>query len=169
MPLIFELNMNERYTLCWFCSTDFKVWWCLRGGSDTVAEWLRRVIRNHLGLSRVGSSPAGVDFPFFLQRLRSYYCSPWLPLSIPQRMSKFGLIFREIWCFEVDHLSSIPTKEFHFLAILKHYLQLFLICLRQLRTKSSRYFFWETNFRSFCPTLSPIFISFTSLSHLESL
>ena len=27
---------------------------------DAVAEWLRRVIRNHLGLSRVGSSPTGV-------------------------------------------------------------------------------------------------------------
>ena len=29
---------------------------------DTVAERLRRVIRNHLGLSRVGSSPASVGF-----------------------------------------------------------------------------------------------------------
>ena len=28
---------------------------------DTVAEWLRRVIRNHLGLSRVGSSPTSVE------------------------------------------------------------------------------------------------------------
>jgi hypothetical protein len=29
---------------------------------DTVAEWLRRSTRNRLGLSRVGSSPASVDF-----------------------------------------------------------------------------------------------------------
>ena len=27
---------------------------------DTVAEWLRRMTRNHLGFSRVGSSPASV-------------------------------------------------------------------------------------------------------------
>ena len=31
---------------------------------DTVAEWLRRSTRNRLGLSRVGSSPASVDFFF---------------------------------------------------------------------------------------------------------
>ena len=31
---------------------------------DTVAEWLRRLIRNHLGLSRVGSSPAGVELNY---------------------------------------------------------------------------------------------------------
>ena len=33
---------------------------------DAVAEWLRRVIRNHLGLSRVGSSPTGVVVQSFL-------------------------------------------------------------------------------------------------------
>ena len=30
---------------------------------DTLAEWLRRVIRNHMGFPRAGSNPAGVaDF-----------------------------------------------------------------------------------------------------------
>ena len=28
----------------------------------TLAEWLRRVIRNHMGDARVGSSPAGDAF-----------------------------------------------------------------------------------------------------------
>ena len=32
---------------------------------DTVAEWLRRVTRNHLGFSRAGSNPAGVAFLVF--------------------------------------------------------------------------------------------------------
>ena len=38
--------------------------------SDRVAEWLRRSTRNRLGLSRVGSSPASVEFflPNFLPR-----------------------------------------------------------------------------------------------------
>ena len=30
--------------------------------SDTLAEWLRRVIRNHMGFPRAGSNPAGVAF-----------------------------------------------------------------------------------------------------------
>ncbi len=34
---------------------------------DAVAEWLRRSTRNRLGLSRVGSSPAGVETSFLLQ------------------------------------------------------------------------------------------------------
>ena len=29
---------------------------------DTLAEWLRRVIRNHMGFPRAGSNPAGVAF-----------------------------------------------------------------------------------------------------------
>ena len=33
---------------------------------DTLAEWLRRVIRNHMGFPRAGSNPAGVAFPFLL-------------------------------------------------------------------------------------------------------
>ena len=33
---------------------------------DTVAERLRRLTRNQLGLSRVGSSPAGVENFFFV-------------------------------------------------------------------------------------------------------
>ena len=34
-----------------------------RHEGDTLAEWLRRVIRNHMGYSRAGSNPAGVaDF-----------------------------------------------------------------------------------------------------------
>ena len=32
--------------------------------TDTVAERLRRLTRNQLGLSRVGSSPASVDYTF---------------------------------------------------------------------------------------------------------
>lgn len=32
----------------------------VRFNEDTMAEWLRRVIRNHLGLSRTGSSPVSV-------------------------------------------------------------------------------------------------------------
>jgi hypothetical protein len=34
---------------------------------DTVAERLRRLTRNQLGLSRVGSSPASVDIYFLVQ------------------------------------------------------------------------------------------------------
>jgi hypothetical protein len=37
-----------------------------RSNHDTVAERLRRLTRNQLGLSRVGSSPAGVAFYLFL-------------------------------------------------------------------------------------------------------
>ena len=29
---------------------------------DTLAEWLRRVIRNHMGFPRVGSNPTGDVF-----------------------------------------------------------------------------------------------------------
>jgi hypothetical protein len=36
-----------------------------RSNHDTVAERLRRLTRNQLGLSRVGSSPAGVAFLSF--------------------------------------------------------------------------------------------------------
>ena len=33
--------------------------------NDTLAEWLRRVIRNHMGFPRAGSNPAGVAFGFW--------------------------------------------------------------------------------------------------------
>ena len=33
---------------------------------DTVAEWLRRLTRNQLGLSRAGSSPVSVGLPIIL-------------------------------------------------------------------------------------------------------
>jgi hypothetical protein len=52
-----------------------KLWWCwvcayvimlviivsASKHKDTVAEWLRRLTRNQLGLSRVGSSPTSVE------------------------------------------------------------------------------------------------------------
>ena len=39
--------------------------------ADTLAEWLRRVIRNHMGSSRAGSNPAGVvDFASFVEPKR---------------------------------------------------------------------------------------------------
>jgi hypothetical protein len=37
----------------------YLIYWVIR--HDTLAEWLRRVIRNHLTYCRVGSSPACVD------------------------------------------------------------------------------------------------------------
>ena len=38
-----------------------------------MAEWLRRVIRNHLGFSRAGSNPAGVDILlYFCMRIKRY-------------------------------------------------------------------------------------------------
>ena len=40
----------------------------VRLNEDTMAEWLRRVIRNHLGLSRTGSSPVSVGSFFSLFR-----------------------------------------------------------------------------------------------------
>ena len=42
------------------CSSIFR---CIK---DTVAERLRRSTRNRLGLSRVGSSPAGVEILLFV-------------------------------------------------------------------------------------------------------
>lgn len=41
------------------------------GTNDTVAEWLRRQIRNLLEFLRVGSNPAGVDILFVLIGLKS--------------------------------------------------------------------------------------------------
>ena len=38
---------------------------------DTLAEWLRRVIRNHMGFPRAGSNPAGVATFVPLRRLWS--------------------------------------------------------------------------------------------------
>ena len=38
---------------------------------DTLAEWLRRVIRNHMGSSRAGSNPAGVA-DFVLHQMPSW-------------------------------------------------------------------------------------------------
>ena len=37
-----------------------------------MAEWLRRSTRNRLGLSRVGSSPAGVEISFSCQIFSSH-------------------------------------------------------------------------------------------------
>lgn len=43
---------------------QYRILYAVRLNEDTMAEWLRRVIRNHLGLSRTGSSPVSVEFAF---------------------------------------------------------------------------------------------------------
>ena len=54
--LIFVRRLNYIYKLSLLNSVQLNV--------DTMAEWLRRVIRNHLGLSRTGSSPVSVEIAF---------------------------------------------------------------------------------------------------------
>ena len=55
--------------------------------ADTLAEWLRRVIRNHMGFPRAGSNPAGVAL--FLRigaHSRRLWCSGyhvWFPTMRP--------------------------------------------------------------------------------------
>jgi hypothetical protein len=69
--LIFELLMKVLWFFSMEVSCEFmikSVWYdcvcidekCYRESRDTVAERLRRLTRNQLGLSRVGSSPASV-------------------------------------------------------------------------------------------------------------
>lgn len=45
-----------------------------------MSEWLRRQIRNLLGIARVGSSPAGVDNNFLMRRWLLHFCCSTSPL-----------------------------------------------------------------------------------------
>jgi hypothetical protein len=54
---------------------------------DTVAEWLRRLIRNHLDLFRVGSSPTGVDQYLFSYLPTSCKSQLVLPFFLTQYIS----------------------------------------------------------------------------------
>ena len=47
-------------------SGDYKAIYCDTQATAVVAEWLRRVIRNHLGSPRVGSNPADSDHFLFI-------------------------------------------------------------------------------------------------------
>ena len=55
--------------------------------NDTLAEWLRRVIRNHMGFPRAGSNPAGVaSFLRIGSHSRRLWCSGyhvWFPTMRP--------------------------------------------------------------------------------------
>ena len=63
--IIFEYRMSMNDCINIY---SINILGCKR--KDTVSEWLRRSIRNRLGLSRVGSSPASVE-DFYLLLLFS--------------------------------------------------------------------------------------------------
>ena len=94
----------------------------------------------------VGSNPTRVKTSPFLQPLRSIFLYSLTSSfdSAKNEQNRPGI------SWEMMLWSSPPVFNPHegvsLFGNFKHYLQLFLICLRQLQTKSSRYFFWERNF-----------------------
>jgi hypothetical protein len=84
--------------------------------NDTLAEWLRRVIRNHMGFPRAGSNPAGVaSFLRIGSHSRRLWCSGyhvWFPTMRPGFDSRLAhvLITRASmaeWSKALDLSSSI--------------------------------------------------------------
>ena len=82
---------------------------------DTLAEWLRRVIRNHMGFPRAGSNPAGVAlFLGIGAHSRRLWCSGyhvWFPTMRPGFDSRLAhlLLFASMaeWSKALDLSSSI--------------------------------------------------------------
>ena len=98
---------------------------------DTLAEWLRRVIRNHMGFPRAGSNPAGVaPFLGIAAHSRRLWCSGyhvWFPTMRPGFDSRLAHVLMSRasmaeWSKALDLSSSIrknawvrtPLEALHF-------------------------------------------------------
>ena len=89
-------------------------WRIFPPGVDTVAEWLRRLTRNQLGLSRAGSSPVSVD-EFLLQFFMTIECYAYGEVPSPLARTFCGVnswqvIIKIIDCAQVKPRSIFELK-----------------------------------------------------------
>lgn len=84
------------------------VWVFLCVWSDTVAERLRRLTRNQLGLSRVGSSPASVDLFYHkhFYHKHSLFSTIPHPIHIPTSYSLSLPLFLHSLTHSLTHLHN---------------------------------------------------------------